>query len=94
MNKPVVSEGVAALQGQQAQGTSKFGREIDEEANGYFQRIYGNPDNGNSNYLPVDEVLSSKNIHISPTKPCVLLAFVSRGRAIIGVVVAGRRLRC
>ena len=62
MNKPVVSEGVATLQGQQAQGTSKFGREIDEEANGYFQRIYGNPDNGNSNYLPVDEVLSSKNI--------------------------------
>ena len=57
MNKPVVSEGVATLQGQQAQGTSKFGREIDEEANGYFQRIYGNPDNGNSNYLPVDEVL-------------------------------------
>lgn len=52
MNKP--GDGVSPMHTQQAQGTSKFGKDIEEEANGYFQRIYSTPESGN--YLSVEDV--------------------------------------
>ena len=64
ISKPVASDGVAPMQAQQVQGASKFGKDIEEEANGYFQRIYSTPES--SSYLSVEDVSGVQLMYTVP----------------------------